>query len=316
MNIDAFDWLHRTGPNPPDEPVPGDLCASAPASPFLYEGVFAHEYQHLLENYANVDQYTWINEGLADWAAGDLGYFFPAAPITDPKWESGTQCFLGWIGAETTANPNPSTGGAENSLTLWGDQDTDHAGRDPVRLRRCVHVHELPGRPVRHRASSRSSTSAAAGDGLRESRSSSEVRNRASGKGDRARLGCDGGARQLPRRRERRVQRKGSLVSTPRASMRRSTGTPRTPTTLQGHRRTDRTTSGCAGRTGHYLGSRDIGRITFDGAATLPAQPIEWTVDQDPPEQLGRSRALLRLRVELRPRDRPGGRGAGATTRR
>ncbi len=51
MTIDAFDWLHRTGANPPDEPVPGDFCTSAPARPFLYEGVFAHEYQHLLEHY-------------------------------------------------------------------------------------------------------------------------------------------------------------------------------------------------------------------------------------------------------------------------
>ena len=31
MTIDAFDWLHRTGANPPTEPVPGDHCASAPA---------------------------------------------------------------------------------------------------------------------------------------------------------------------------------------------------------------------------------------------------------------------------------------------
>ena len=48
MTIDAFDWLHRTGANPPHEPVPGNNCTSAPARPFLYEGVFAHEYQHLL----------------------------------------------------------------------------------------------------------------------------------------------------------------------------------------------------------------------------------------------------------------------------
>ena len=51
MTIDAFDWLHRTGASPPDEPVPGNFCTSAPARPFLYEGVFAHEYQHLLESY-------------------------------------------------------------------------------------------------------------------------------------------------------------------------------------------------------------------------------------------------------------------------
>ena len=68
MTIDAYDWVHRTGANPPDKPVPGDLCASAPARPFLYEGVFAHEYQHLLESYEDGDEVNWINEGLSDWA--------------------------------------------------------------------------------------------------------------------------------------------------------------------------------------------------------------------------------------------------------
>ncbi len=52
MTIDAFDWIHRTGANPPHEPTT-DLCTSAPARPFLYEGVFAHEYQHLLLNYVD-----------------------------------------------------------------------------------------------------------------------------------------------------------------------------------------------------------------------------------------------------------------------
>ena len=50
MTIDAWDWLHRTGATPPHEPT-ADPCTSAPARPFLYEGVFAHEYQHLLESY-------------------------------------------------------------------------------------------------------------------------------------------------------------------------------------------------------------------------------------------------------------------------
>ena len=83
MTIDAFDWLHRTGANPPNEPVPGNNCTSAPARPFLYEGVFAHEYQHLLEHYEDADEVNWINEGLADWAQTLTGYVNPAKPITD-----------------------------------------------------------------------------------------------------------------------------------------------------------------------------------------------------------------------------------------
>ena len=42
----------------------------------------------------------------------------------------------------------------------------------------------------------------------------------------------------------------------------------------------------CAGPTGP-ISAQATRRITFDGAATLPAQPIEWTVDQDPPGHSG-----------------------------
>jgi hypothetical protein len=126
MTIDAFDWLHRTGANPPNEPVPGDNCASAPARPFLYEGVFAHEYQHLLLSYVDPAEAIWINEGLSDMAIALTGYGDPAAPITDLGFDSHIQCFLGWNSVQTDANPNPRPGGPENSLNLWGDQDFDH----------------------------------------------------------------------------------------------------------------------------------------------------------------------------------------------
>jgi hypothetical protein len=61
MTVDAFDWLHRTGQHPPNEPVAGDNCNSKPARPFLYEGVFAHEYQHLLEYYESPGEQSWVN---------------------------------------------------------------------------------------------------------------------------------------------------------------------------------------------------------------------------------------------------------------
>ena len=63
MTIDAFDWAHRTGANPPDEPT-ADLCTSRPARPRLYEGTFAHEWQHLLHYYTDPNETTWMNEGL------------------------------------------------------------------------------------------------------------------------------------------------------------------------------------------------------------------------------------------------------------
>ena len=126
MSIDGFDWLHRTGESPPNEPVPGDNCASAPARPFLYEGVFAHEYNHLLRSYVDPAETTWQNEGTADTAIALTGYGDPSQPITDVHFDSHVQCYQGYLGVQSPANPNPREGGPENSLNLWGDQVDDH----------------------------------------------------------------------------------------------------------------------------------------------------------------------------------------------
>lgn len=125
MTIDAFDWLHRTGANPPNEPVPGDLCASKPARPFLYEGVFAHEYEHLLESYEDPNEGLWTDEGLGDFAGGFTGYFDFEKSIEETGHETSTQCFLGWSTVQTPANPNPREGGPSNSLNLWADHGDD-----------------------------------------------------------------------------------------------------------------------------------------------------------------------------------------------
>jgi hypothetical protein len=122
MSIDAFDWLHRTGANPSHEPVPGNNCTSAPARPFLYEGVFAHEYQHLLESYQDPEEVNWVNEGLSDYAIDVTGYDFATRPVSQIGFDSHLHCFMGNLITQTDANPNPRGGGPENSLTLWGDQ--------------------------------------------------------------------------------------------------------------------------------------------------------------------------------------------------
>jgi hypothetical protein len=123
MTIDGWDWIHRTGATPPNDAVPGDSCKSSPARPFGYEGVFAHEYQHLLESTADPDESTWVNEGLSDWAEVLTGYVTPSTPITTTGFESHTQCFLGFLNQQTPANPLPRVkGGPENSLTRWSDQ--------------------------------------------------------------------------------------------------------------------------------------------------------------------------------------------------
>jgi hypothetical protein len=122
MTIDGFDWIHRTRARPPHEPAPGNFCESSPARPFLYEAVFAHEYQHLLQYYEDPNERLWVDEGLSMWAELLTGYSAPERPITSRRFESMTQCFLGHLGTQTDANPDPRPGGPENSLTVWGDQ--------------------------------------------------------------------------------------------------------------------------------------------------------------------------------------------------
>jgi hypothetical protein len=107
MTIDAFDWLHRTGASPLDEPAEGDNCRHAPAYRHLIEGVFAHEYQHLLEHNEDPDEFDWLDEGLAEWARTLTGYVDPSIPPSSPLADKHLSCFL--------------NGGSENSLTLWGD---------------------------------------------------------------------------------------------------------------------------------------------------------------------------------------------------
>ena len=124
MSVDAFDWAHRTGANPPNEPS-SDPCLNATARPFLYEGTFAHEYQHLLENYVDADEVSWVNEGVSDYAQTITGYVDPSIPVTQIGFDSHIQGFLGFNDVLTPANPIPRPGGPENSLTLWGDQ-TDY----------------------------------------------------------------------------------------------------------------------------------------------------------------------------------------------
>ena len=122
MSVDSFDWAHRTGANPPNEPST-ELCSAKPAQPFKYEAVFAHEYEHLLEYWASPGELAWVDEGLADYAITITGYGFPARSIFETGYEGHIQTFLGWRALQTPANQIPQPhGGAENSLTLWDDQ--------------------------------------------------------------------------------------------------------------------------------------------------------------------------------------------------
>ncbi len=122
MTIDAFDWAHRTGVNPKNEPS-SDLCNSRPARPDMYEGVFAHEYQHLLHSYQDADETTWVNEGLSDMAPTLVGYSDARRTVRQTRAESHIYCYMGDGLIKGPSNPNPNAcGGPQNSLTLWNDE--------------------------------------------------------------------------------------------------------------------------------------------------------------------------------------------------
>ena len=60
MHIDSYDWSNRIGPYS--------------ARPYLYEGVFAHEFEHLIHFDIDPDEPSWVDEGLADLAGFFCGY--------------------------------------------------------------------------------------------------------------------------------------------------------------------------------------------------------------------------------------------------
>jgi hypothetical protein len=60
MHIDSYDWQNRVGPGV--------------ERPYLYEGIFAHEFEHLVHFDIDPDEPSWVDEGLADLAGFLCGY--------------------------------------------------------------------------------------------------------------------------------------------------------------------------------------------------------------------------------------------------
>ena len=124
----------------------GDPCTSAPARPYLYEGTFAHEYQHLLESYEDPDEVNWVNEGLSDWAQTLVGYVDPSH--ADHRHGFDATSSASWAGSRPDpANPIPRRRAGELADALG----RPGRRRDPLRLRRGVLVHGVPPGPVRGR---------------------------------------------------------------------------------------------------------------------------------------------------------------------
>jgi hypothetical protein len=123
MTIDAYDWAHRTGANPPSDPTTA-LCTSRPARPRMYEGTFAHEWQHLLQYYTDPNEVTWVNEGLSDYAQTLVGYVDGTATVYHRGADTHIMCYQGFGTVKTDYNTNPQEcGGPQNSLNLWNEGD-------------------------------------------------------------------------------------------------------------------------------------------------------------------------------------------------
>ncbi|BCJ58345.1 peptidase M6 immune inhibitor A [Micromonospora endophytica] len=121
MTVDAYDWAHRTGANPPNEPT-DDLCTSRPARPQLYEGTFIHEWQHLAHYYTDPFETVWLNEGLSDFVQTLAGYVDARARVDQPGADGHIYCFQGFGTVQTDYNTNPrDCGGPENSINLWNE---------------------------------------------------------------------------------------------------------------------------------------------------------------------------------------------------
>lgn len=84
IHIDCWDWENRTG--------------EFSARPYVYESTFAHEYQHLLHDYVDSGEESWINEGCSMYAEALCGYGYSFSHIDAFFYTP------------------------DNSLTLWGDQ--------------------------------------------------------------------------------------------------------------------------------------------------------------------------------------------------
>lgn len=90
MHIDAYDWANRTGEQ-------SDIPDSGHYS-YVYESTVAHEYQHLLHDWVDSGEESWVNEGLSMMAEPLCGYPIPYTYVAD------------YLSSPT------------NSLVRWGDQ--------------------------------------------------------------------------------------------------------------------------------------------------------------------------------------------------
>lgn len=283
MTIDAYDWEHRTGENPVDAAT-ADPCTSRPARPNLYEGTFAHEWQHLLHYYTDPFETNWINEGLSDFAQTLVGYVDATATVEEPGADSHIYCFQGFGTVQTQYNPNPrDCGGAQNSLTLWGEDPNpaavlaDYGNAYSIML----YLYDRYGTDF---------LSALHQDGDAQGIASLTAQLEAEGVEDPYSLLHKYQSAMLLDRIVGDAKR--SIVLGARKSD-VTTESLRSTVNLDNPESYD--TPGAApngadyvalrGADGKTLKGSKLRSLTFEGAATLPEQPLQWTVVTDDPDR-------------------------------
>jgi hypothetical protein len=290
MTIDAFDWLHRTGSNPPNNPVPGDGCLNASARPHLYEGVFAHEYQHLLESYEDPDEGLWTNEGLSDYAGRITGYFDTKKPITEIGFESHVQCFYGNTGTQTDANPLPSDGGPSNSLNLWGDQGGDDILCDYGAAATFVEwLNDTYGKDFTTRLHrlNKNGFKGLEANLAEEGTSDDALDSVHKWLASMALDGVldDGAALTGGDAATYRVKALDALINW--NAVKAYMNNPEGPQTNEGAPPNGGDFVRLRAANGDFLTAADLKSLEFQGSTTLPELPLTWTVDQEPPGHAG-----------------------------
>lgn len=280
MTIDANDWLHRTGANPPDDSNDPAYVACAQSQgydrgygaprPRDYEGTFAHEYQHLLESYVDADESSWVNEGLSDYAQSLVGYVDTTLPPTDPDADSHIGCFQGYL--------PESYGGAENSLTLWQDQGGpevlcdygaaysfmmylfSHYGEDFMSALHTQPANGLAGlTKVLKQFHATKTAQQTVHDWMTTMALDAAIDKSGTVKGG-----------------SKKDFTSSSLNSSINWANPQSYSSPGAPPNGADYVR--------LGKPGHWLTTKKIDRLRFTGATTLAPTPVEWTVDSTPPD--------------------------------
>ncbi|MFE9958106.1 choice-of-anchor J domain-containing protein [Micromonospora sp. NPDC005299] len=285
MTIDAFDWLHRTGANPPNEPT-DDLCTSRPARPHVYEGTFAHEWQHLAHYYTDPFETSWVNEGLSDFAQTLVGYVDTRATVFDRGADSHLYCYQGFGTVQTPFNTNPrDCGGPENSLTLWGESPNPNAVLADYgnAYSFMQFIYDRYGQDIISRLHN---------DGERQGLASLEAALKAEGARNMYQVIHDYQTMTLV---DKIVgdSRHGIMLGVPKSRV----TTPSLRSTVNLANPAANATPGAAPNgadyvplqkaNGQLLRGRDLRSLSFQGAKTLPPLPLAWTVVSNDPDRAG-----------------------------